>query len=54
MISERAGVDMAEAFSRLLSYARNSNQHLTDVAEAAANGTLDPLAWTQPARSARS
>ena len=54
VISERAGVDMAEAFSRLLSYARNSHQRLTDVAEAAANGTLDPLAWTQPARPARS
>ena len=54
VISERAGVDMAEAFSRLLSYAHNSNQRLTDVAEAAANGTLDPQAWTQPARSARS
>jgi len=54
VISERAGVDMAEAFSRLLSYARNSNQRLTDVAQAAADGTLDPLAWTQPARPARS
>jgi GAF domain-containing protein len=54
VISERAGVGMAEAFSRLLSYARNSNQRLTDVAEAAVNGTLDPVAWTQPARPARS
>ncbi len=54
VISERAGVDMAEAFSRLLSYARNSNQRLTDVAEAAVSGTLDPLTWTQPARLARS
>ena len=54
VVSERAGVGMAEAFSRLLSYARNSNQRLTDVAEAAVNGTLDPLAWTQPARPARS
>ena len=54
VISERADVSMAEAFSRLLSYARNSNQRLTDVAEAAVNGTLDPLAWTQPAGPARS
>jgi len=54
VISERADVGMAEAFSRLLSYARNSNQRLTDVAEAAVNGTLDPLAWTQPAGPARS
>ena len=45
---------MAEAFSRLLSYTRDGDQRLTDVAEAAANGTLDPLAWTQPARPARS
>jgi hypothetical protein len=54
VISERAGLDMAETCSRLLSYARDSNQRLTDVAEAAVNGTLDPLAWTQPARPARS
>ena len=54
VISERADVGMAEAFSRLLSYARNSNQRLTDVAEAAVNGTLDPVTWTQPARPARS
>ncbi len=54
VISERAGIGMAEAFSRLLSYARDSNQRLTDVAEAAVNGTLDPVAWSQPARPARS
>ena len=54
VISERAGVGMAEAFSRLLSYARDSHQRLTDVAEAAVNGTLDPVAWTQAARPARS
>ena len=45
MISERADVDLAEAFSRLRAYARNSNQRLTDVARAAINGTIDPLAW---------
>ena len=54
VVSERADVGMAEAFSRLLSYSRKSKQRLTDVAEAAVNGTLDPLAWTQPARPARS
>ena len=48
VISERAGVDMAEAFARLRSYARNSNLRLTDVAEAAVDGTLDPLAWARP------
>ena len=54
VISERVGIGMAEAFSRLLSYARDSNQRLTDVAEAAVNGTLDPVAWPQAARPARS
>ncbi|HUK73288.1 MAG TPA: GAF and ANTAR domain-containing protein [Streptosporangiaceae bacterium] len=52
VISERAGIGMAEAFTRLRSYARNRNLRLTDVAEAAVNGTLDPLAWAQPARPA--
>jgi GAF domain-containing protein len=46
VISERAGVDLAEAFSRLRSFARNGNYRLTDVAQAAVDGTLDPLAWT--------
>jgi GAF domain-containing protein len=52
VISERAGVDMAEAFSRLRGYSRNGNRRLTDVAEAAVDGTLDPLAWAPPARPA--
>ncbi len=54
VISERAGIDVAEAFTRLRSYARNRNLRLTDVAEAAVDGTLDPLAWAQPARPAPS
>jgi ANTAR domain/GAF domain len=45
VISERADVDLAEAFSRLRAYARNSNLRLADVARAAIDGTLDPLAW---------
>jgi AmiR/NasT family two-component response regulator len=45
VISERAGVDLAEAFSRLRGYARRTNQRLTDVAQAAVDGTLDPQAW---------
>jgi GAF domain-containing protein len=44
VISERAGVDLAEAFARLRRYARNHNLRLTDVAKAAVDGTLDPLA----------
>jgi GAF domain-containing protein len=46
VISERAGVTLAEAFSRLRGYARNRNLRLTDVARAAVDGTLDPLAWS--------
>ena len=45
VISERAGVDLAEAFTRLRRYARNHNVRLTAVAEAAGCGTLDPRAW---------
>jgi AmiR/NasT family two-component response regulator len=45
VISERADVDLAEAFSRLRAYARNHNLRLTDVAQAAVDGTLDPQAW---------
>jgi GAF domain-containing protein len=48
VISERADVTLAEAFSRLRAYARNRNLRLTYVAQAAVNGTLDPLAWAVP------
>jgi GAF domain-containing protein len=47
VISERAGIPLAEAFSRLRAHARNRNLRLTDVARAAVDGTLDPLAWSQ-------
>jgi GAF domain-containing protein len=50
VLAGRAGVDLAEAFSRLRGYARNHNLRLTDVALAATDGTLDPAAWTRPAR----
>src|SRR5882757_476736 len=46
VISERAGIDLAEAFARLRGYARNANLPLTDVARTAVDGTLDPSAWT--------
>jgi len=52
VIAERAGTGLAEAFSRLRGYARHHNRRLTDVACAAIDGTLDPLAWT-PAASRR-
>ena len=45
VIAERAGTDLAEAFARLRAYARNHNLRLTDVAQAAIDGTLDPRAW---------
>jgi GAF domain-containing protein len=54
VISERSGIDVAEAFSRLRTYARNTNLRLTDVAHAAVDGTLDPQAWAPPGRAAPS
>jgi GAF domain-containing protein len=53
VVFERAGVDMAEAFSRLRSYARNHNLRLTDVAQAAIDGTLDEAAWGPPPEAPR-
>ena len=46
VISERAGIDLAEAFARLRAHARNANLPLTEVARAAVDGTLDSSAWT--------
>jgi len=50
VISERASIDLAEAFSRLRAHARNHNLRLTAVAQAAIDGTLDPQAWAASAR----
>ncbi len=47
VISERAGVDLAEAFSRLRAYARRGNYRLTEIARAAVDGSLDPVAWAK-------
>lgn len=46
VISERAGIDMAEAFNRLRRHGRNHNLRLTAVARSALDGTLDPAAWS--------
>ena len=46
VIAQRAGVDMAEAFSRLRRYARSNHLRLTDVAQTTVDGTLDPSAWS--------
>jgi len=51
VVFERAGVDMSEAFGRLRQYARAHNLRLTDVAQAAIDGTLDPQVWTPTLRS---
>ncbi len=48
VISERAGIGLAEAFGRLRNYARFNGLRLTDVARAAVDGTLDPRAWGPP------
>lgn len=40
VISERLGLEMGEAFSRLRSHARNNNLRLTDVANGVIDGTI--------------
>ena len=49
VISERASINLAEAFARLRRYARSNNLRLTDVAQDAVNGTLHQDAWRPPA-----
>ncbi len=46
VVFARAGIDMPQAFERLRHYARDHNLRLTDVAQAAIDGTLDAGAWT--------
>jgi GAF domain-containing protein len=53
VISERAGLELPEAFSRLRRHARDNNLRLTDVAQAAIDGTLNPAAWAEPPRTRR-
>ena len=53
VIAERAGTRLTQAFSRLRAYARLHNRRLTDVAQAAIDGTLDPQAWARPAAQHR-
>jgi GAF domain-containing protein len=45
VISERAGVDLVEAFARLRGFARGRNLLLTDVARMAIDGSLEASAW---------
>jgi len=48
VLFERAGIDMAEAFSRLRTYARSHHLYITTVAQGVIDGTLDLRAWTPP------
>jgi transcriptional regulator with GAF, ATPase, and Fis domain len=50
-LAERLGIDMDRAFTMLRDYARNTNQHLTDVARTFVDGAsaeFPPLARHQP------
>jgi AmiR/NasT family two-component response regulator len=42
VLAERHDLDLAAAFGRLRSHARNNNQRLTLVAQAVVDRTLDP------------
>ena len=51
-LAERLSIDMDRAFTMLRDYARNSNQHLTDVARDFVDGAtaeFPPIARHQPA-----
>ncbi len=48
VISERAQIDLSEAFSRLRNYARRHNLRLAEVAQRAIDGALDAEAWAGP------
>jgi AmiR/NasT family two-component response regulator len=50
MISERGNVDMDVAFSRMRTFARNTNRGLTEVAEALVAGTLNIDSLTRERR----
>ena len=54
VIAERAGIELAEAFTRLRRYTRGHNLLLTDVAQTAIDGTLDPSAWAPQSPSSSS
>jgi GAF domain-containing protein len=51
VVSERAGIDLGEAFNRLRNHARMHNLLLSDVAAAAIDGSLAPSAWAAPTSS---
>jgi hypothetical protein len=51
VISERAGIDLSEAFTRLRNHARANAIRLADVAQAAIDGNLDEKAWSTASRA---
>ena len=53
VVSERAGIDMQEAFSRLRNYARNHNFRLVDVAQQVIDRTLNAAALDPPGSTPR-
>jgi GAF domain-containing protein len=53
VLTERAGIDMQEAFSRLRNYARNHNLRLVDVAQQVIDRTLDTAALDRPSSTPR-
>jgi transcriptional regulator with GAF, ATPase, and Fis domain len=48
VISERAHIDLSQAFTLLRNYARRRQLLLAEVAQSAIDGTLDPEAWAVP------
>ena len=48
VLAERAGLAMEESFERLRTYARSTNQRLSDVARALIEGTLTPDVLVTP------
>ena len=53
VVSERAGIDMQEAFSRLRNYARNHNLLLVDVAQHVIDRTVNTAALDPPGSTPR-
>jgi GAF domain-containing protein len=51
MLSERAGIDVDEAFGHLRSHARNHNRQLVDVAQDVLDGRLSGDAFNRPPAS---
>jgi GAF domain-containing protein len=53
IIAQAAQIDMADAFDRLRSHARNRNLKLSDVARAVVDGTIPVAVLSRPGRTKR-